>query len=152
MSNEIDEHIAHLEAALDYMKRIAQPSAASPGPVATPSRRAVANAVQPRWALAARAFADRYPFNPWLVRRICANHERRIDASHDWAWAVKLAGTWHVDYDRFSEFADRVDRGLASFDSSEKSTSSLANGRQQDQKDSSNSNGDDEGMVESDQD
>ena len=55
---------------------------------------------------AARAFADRYPLAPWQVRRICANHD----------WALKLAGTWHVDFDKFSKFADRVDRGEASFD------------------------------------
>jgi hypothetical protein len=73
--------------------------------------------------LAALAFANRYPFNPWQVRRICANHD----------WGLKLAGTWHVEIDEFSKFADMVDRGDASFDSSEKFASSLANGPQLDE-------------------
>ena len=36
---------------------------------------------RPKWMLAARAFADRYPLNAWQVRRICANYD----------WALKLA-------------------------------------------------------------
>jgi hypothetical protein len=90
------------------------PVARDPPPVAL-SKSA---AGRPKWMLAARAFRDRYPLAAWQVRRICANHD----------WALKLAATWYVDSARFNEFADKVDRGDASFDSSEKFASSLANG------------------------
>ena len=86
-----------------------------PPPFAPPTATKSA-AGRPKFMHAARAFADRYPLAPWQVRRICANHD----------WALKLSGTWHVDYDRFSKYADTVDRGEAPFDSSEKSASSLA--------------------------
>jgi hypothetical protein len=87
------------------------PVARDPPPVAL-SKSA---AGRPKWMLAARAFRDRYPLAAWQVRRICANHD----------WALKLAATWYVDSARFNEFADKVDRGEARFDSSEKFASSL---------------------------
>lgn len=93
-----------------------------PPPFAPPTATKSA-AGRPKFMHAARAFADRYPLAPWQVRRICANHD----------WALKLAGTWHVDFDKFSKFADKVDRGEASFDSSEKFASSLANWPQLDE-------------------
>ena len=117
--------MSQLHAMVGKESSAPQPSAAAASP------RLVAKA-RPKFMLAARAFADRYPLNAWQVRRICANHD----------WALKLAGTWHVEIDEFIKFADKVDRGEASFDSSEKFASSLANGPQLDQRESaSNSRG-----------
>ncbi|MBR0907021.1 hypothetical protein [Bradyrhizobium liaoningense] len=113
---ERDALMAQLRAMVGESSALQPSSATAPAPPKLVAR------ARPEWMLAARAFA-RYPFNPWQVRRICANHD----------WALKLAGTWHVDLARFNEFADAVDRGEASFDSSEKFTSSLVNGLQLDE-------------------
>ncbi len=118
---EIDAQVAMLRSAIEILLSMKRHSVNAP-PIAPPTAAKPFNA-RPKWMLAARAFADRYPFAAWQVRRICANHD----------WALKLSGTWHVDYDRFSKYADTVDRGEASFDSSEKSASSLAKGPQLDE-------------------
>jgi hypothetical protein len=107
---------AAIQAAIETLRELQRTRVPNAPPIAPPTTAKPFNA-RPKWMLAARAFADRYPFNAWKVRRICANYD----------WALKLAGTWHVDIDRYSKYADKVDRGEASFDSSEKCASSLAN-------------------------
>jgi hypothetical protein len=119
---EIEAQVAMLRSAIEILLSMKRHSVPNAPPIAPPTPAKLY--ARPKWMLAARAFADRYPLAAWQVRRICANHD----------WALKLAGTWHVDFARFNEFADKVDRGEASFDSSEKFASSLANGPQPDQK------------------
>ena len=116
---EIDAQVAMLRSAIEILLSMKRYSVPNAPPIAKATTAKPFNG-RPKWMLAARAFADRYPLAAWQVRRICANHD----------WALKLAGTWHVDFARFNEFADRVDRREASFDSSEKFASSLANGPQ----------------------
>jgi hypothetical protein len=116
---EIDAQVAMLRSAIEVLLSMKRHSVPNARPIAPPTT-AKPFKGRPKWMLAARAFADRYPLNAWQVRRICANHD----------WALKLAGTWHVDFDRFSKFADKVDRDEAAFDSSEKFASSLANEQQ----------------------
>jgi hypothetical protein len=117
---EIDAAIAVHEAAIEALRelrRVRVPSTSAP---AAARRLPIATR---RWELAAKAFR-RFPFEPHKVRRICANHIN---------WAARLTeGTWYVDVDLFNEFADKVDRGEARFDSSEKFASSLANDSRQD--------------------
>jgi hypothetical protein len=121
---ELDAAIAVHQAAIEALRelqRVRVPTMSTP---AAPRKQPIAAR---RWELAATAF-KRFPFEPHTVRRICANHPE---------WAARLTdGSWYVDPDTFSEFANRVDRGEASFDSSEKFASSLANGPQLDQKES----------------
>ena len=128
---EIDRQIANLEAAIEVLRKLRQVciAAAMSAPVAM-RKQPVAGR---RWELAARAF-QRFPFEPHIVRRICANYPE---------WAARLTeGHWYVDIDLFNEIAAKVDRGEASFDSSEKFASSLANGLQPAQKESArNSHG-----------
>jgi hypothetical protein len=113
---EIDTAIAVHEAAIEVLRKLQRVGVPNAPPI-TPSTTAKPFNARPKWMLAARAFADRYPLNAWQVRRICANHD----------WALKLAGTWHVDVDRFTEFADRVERGEAWFAVSASSAKSVAN-------------------------
>lgn len=116
ISAELERIAADLAATMSKLRVIAgdEPSVLQTAPaVAAPVAKS-----QPKYMPAASAFNKRYPLNTWVVRRICSNHGD---------WAKKLAGTWHVDLDRFNEFADKVDRGEAQFVSSEKFTSSLAN-------------------------
>ncbi|WP_028346060.1 hypothetical protein [Bradyrhizobium murdochi] len=104
--------------ALTVAKAVAKPR---PAPAAPPSSRPVANAAQPRWKPAVRAFADRgFPFDDWLVRRICSNHD----------WALKLPGGWHVDHAKFDDYATLVELRQATFNTTQKyesSESSVAN-------------------------
>ena len=54
--------------------------------------------------------------------RICASHPD---------WAARLTkGAWYVDVDRFTEFANRVQRGEARFAVSASSAKSVANAPQ----------------------
>ena len=113
---EIDTAIAVHEAAIEVLRKLRIPAAMSE-PFAV-SKQPIAKR---RWELAARAFR-RFPFEAHTVRRICANHPE---------WAVRLTeGHWHVDVDLFTEFADRVERGEASFAVSAMSAKSVANGPQ----------------------
>ncbi|MEH2508565.1 hypothetical protein V1290_007376 [Bradyrhizobium sp. AZCC 1578] len=108
------EFIAHLEKVLEFMR--SRQGDQTPPPVA---RAAVKPCV--RWKPAARAFADRgFPFDDWLIRRICANHD----------WALKLPGGWHVKHAEFEEHATLVELGRAKFNTTQKfesSGSSVAN-------------------------
>lgn len=102
------EFIAHLEKVLEFM-RSRQGDQAPP-----PAARAVGKPCA-RWKPAVRAFADRgFPFDDWLIRRICANHD----------WALKLPGGWHVKHVEFDEFATLVEMGQAKFNTAPKSESS----------------------------
>jgi hypothetical protein len=113
-AEQLDAAIAAAIEALRELQRVRVSAMSAPAarkqPIATR-----------RWELAARAFR-RFPFEAHTVRRICANHPE---------WAVRLTeGHWHVDVDLFTEFADRVERGEASFAVSAMSAKSVANGPQ----------------------
>jgi hypothetical protein len=113
---EIDAAIAVHEAAIEALRELRR----VPMPVAMSVPAAVRkqSLAKRRWELAARAF-KRFPFEPHIVRRICANNPE---------WAARLTdGCWYIDFDRFNKFADKVDRGEAWFESSGKFASSLAN-------------------------
>jgi len=116
---ELDAAIAVHQAAIEALRELQRVRVSNAPQIAPPTTAKPCNS-RPKWMLAARAFADRYPLNAWQVRRICANHE----------WALKLTGTWYVDVDRFTEFADRVQRGEARFAVSASSAKSVANARQ----------------------
>ena len=140
---EIAEQLAAHRAVVEALEALEQARArTSSAPALSPGRQICPPAAarkQPiakrRWEPAARAFR-RFPFEPHTIRRICANHPD---------WAMKLAGTWHVDLDPFNEFADKVDRGEASFDSSEKFASSVANSPQSNEYEHVTNSIDDEG-------
>jgi hypothetical protein len=113
-----DEAIAFHEAAIRHheaeLAKLRAVPAAPVTPQAATRRQPIAKR---RWELAARAFR-RFPFEEHTVRRICALHPE---------WAAKLTGSvWHVDADKFDEFAARVERGEASFAVSALSAKSVA--------------------------
>ncbi len=119
---EIAEIVARLdviEAATKAMReslqaRVHHSSTPVMPPPATVRKRPTAS---PRWELAARAFR-RFPLEAHTVRRICSAHPE---------WAVKFTGgVWHVDADKFDEFAARVEAGQASFAVSAMSAKSVA--------------------------
>jgi hypothetical protein len=116
---EVEAQISAHRAAIEALEALKRARATTPS---TPTRSAPAAARrQPtparRWELAARAFR-RFPLEAHTVRRICANHTE---------WATKLTdGAWYVDADQFAEFANRVERGEASFAVSAKSALSVA--------------------------
>jgi hypothetical protein len=113
---EIKSAIAVHEAAIEALETLRRaPDAPPAAPTPTGARK------QPiatrRWELAARAFRQ-FPFEAHTVRRICANHPE---------WAARLTdGAWYVDLDQFTAFADRVERGEASFAVSAMSAKSVA--------------------------
>ena len=112
---ELDAAIAVHQAAIKALRELQRVRVPTmPTPAAARKQPIAAR----RWELAATAF-KRFPFEPHTVRRICANHPE---------WAVRLTeGHWHVDVDLFTEFADRVERGEASFAVSAMSAKSVAN-------------------------
>jgi hypothetical protein len=117
--SEIEAAIAVHEAAIEALRGLKQTraSTSSTAVMSAPATARKQPAGPRRWLLAATAFR-RFPFEPWSVRRICADHPE---------WAMKLRdGNWHVDIDRFNEFADRVEAGELSFAVSEKFAKSVA--------------------------